>query len=259
MELASENRRKVVQLLADLARKFPSVDVAAYFDRLEKATDLNEEFEMVTVELESLRDVPQQEITDSVPSRRLSRISSTAAAQIQERILDKVQIVMEIFPNANANLVYEMLEEAAKTGDDLDAKVEAILMNFGLKFEPRRGSESFASKMISNSPEAEFLTETERDLVKKIFNMFPDVDPMYVVKKVVSGSESLDLNDLINKMTGENYPKLRDRMKEELQERLKAKYLDARQFKVEEFLQIFQDPEAYFTDTSRPVSQLYIR
>ena len=56
-----------------------------------------------------------------------------------------------------------------------------------------------------------------------------------------------------------SYPKLKERLEKERQYRRRQVFLNSEQFDIEAYLHLFEDPENYFNDQTRNMTELYIR
>jgi hypothetical protein len=98
--------------------------------------------------------------------------------------------------------------------------------------------------------------------VETLLNLFPECDPNYLYDQLLLKRTSGDVaaaNSLSMEMFEKrNFPKLKDRLEKEEKENRKQQ-LQNLQFKVDEFLEMFPDPKAYFYDEARPVNESYTR
>uniref|UniRef100_A0A914X847 RING-type domain-containing protein n=1 Tax=Plectus sambesii TaxID=2011161 RepID=A0A914X847_9BILA len=108
---------------------------------------------------------------------------------------------------------------------------------------------------------AGFLDEAERQVFNELCSVFPDADPSHIVKLVVGNDarEYKNANAIAQTLLTKGYPKLRDRLERERRERRRDDFLDSTRFDVDEFFRVFDDPEVYFCDLTRIVSNSYVR
>uniref|UniRef100_A0A914XNE5 RING-type domain-containing protein n=1 Tax=Plectus sambesii TaxID=2011161 RepID=A0A914XNE5_9BILA len=108
---------------------------------------------------------------------------------------------------------------------------------------------------------AGFLDEAERQVFNELCSAFPDADPSHIVKLVVGNDarEHKNANSIAQTLLTKGYPKLRDRLERERRERRRDDFLDSTRFDVDEFFRVFDDPEVYFCDLTRKVSNSYVK
>ncbi len=167
-------------------------------------------------------------------------------------ILEKVQQLLAEFADSkiDAHGFFDRLE-AAK---DLDQEVEKIRSELNTAAAPS-GEVAGPSKVKTFGKFTNFLSADESGSVDTILQMFPDADPYFVVEHIAQMGHAAEA--LVDTMTTRGYPKLKDRLEKERIERRRRELLSGEHFDCEEFLRTFEDPEQFFSDVTRHVSELY--
>uniref|UniRef100_A0A914V487 RING-type domain-containing protein n=1 Tax=Plectus sambesii TaxID=2011161 RepID=A0A914V487_9BILA len=213
------------------------------------------------------------EISETESPAKRARVSngSTASAYESETsdgvngadaVLIAVQEITDRFPDCDPNLVYNRLADATDLTVARDALIQELLPPDDAEersmAQPPRVDKIDDADVPSTSrvAVANFLSVEEQDALRHITNIFPDVDPHFVVEKLAQQQWQAD--QLIQHMTTESYPKLRARILKERRDRRRQEFLSEHLFDVADFLIVFNEPETYFTDQTRAVSQLYI-
>lgn len=267
-----------------LQRQFPSEDPNALYNRLDNAPDFKQECWKIVADLidKKLQQTNGQDFIDS--GRNIESLS--------ENLFSKVATILAIHPNEDPNRLYSRLESVDSSL--LDEAVQQILQELEIPtqvndsfpltdFEGRPGpshrSTDGSSLRLANGSsfrlangsiaaefdacadafaKTEFLTNEDKNKVRHICSIFPNVDPCFLIEEVLNSGGRFNMDQFIEeRMVTKRYPTLKDRMEKERLERFKTKLTDPSQFKVEEFLEIFEDPETFFMDIARPITTVY--
>lgn len=95
----------------------------------------------------------------------------------------------------------------------------------------------------------------QEEAVDQICQIFPDADSEFVIAQLSTG---MRVEQLIDQMVNGNYSKRRERLERQRSMRRRQELMDPAFFDVDEFLLAFPNPEEYFGNLRRVVSQLYV-
>lgn len=264
-----------------LRDRFPDKDPNPWYARLERADDILAETDNIIRELENggvQWGVPAEEeralavaLLDDVDDINQPMKEVMALVRnnyvFHELMGDSIGFVLQIerirtmIPDVNFEICFRRLIRC----ENLELEGQKIVEEFTLPTQyadplderddddDRPGP---SNRNARSSPGiSDNLPQEHRAAVDQITQMFPDCDPYYVVKKIAENGMRIEA--LIDRMTSTSYPKLKDRLTKARQDRRRQEFLDPDRFHTEEFLRVFPDPEAYFANTQRAVSELY--
>ena len=269
------NESDIMDDVALVAKRYPSMDPNLIFEMLEMVEDQNIRVKLV---MDKLSEQHPMKLVTKADGSSVNQDSDHKNDKQNAQLVKDTNSLAKIFPNTDKNEIYAYLEANFHNPRRVDIVMEELLQlqgsqnetdqaaaetpedteNRGKEPEKRRSVAGTSTDDADNSEnDISPIVQLQKDC-ETMIAIFPDCDPNYIFERLEA---SFSDPERVEKLSTElferkNYPKLKERQAKEKKKDLRYRLIHMK-FNLNEFLQMFEEPLTHFYDTSKPITTNY--
>uniref|UniRef100_A0A914XH31 RING-type domain-containing protein n=1 Tax=Plectus sambesii TaxID=2011161 RepID=A0A914XH31_9BILA len=245
--IAPNQEEEVLEKTGLIIAAFPQANFDFIVRRLSNANDIDAEYGTIMNEYadlpgssnSTLRGPRQQKFSASAQKEAKKLLSTT-----EEKSL--LSHVCKIFPDTEPSQLALLIADS--TQKDLDHIIESVIKQ-SLDVHDDANDVKIVSEIQAelNSATPFLKSDIDWQNFSQLCNIFPDADQIFIAESIAN-SQQKNIMELMEELTHNGYRTRRERVKAENRERRRRRYLGVggAQFKAEDFLKHYPNPEALF-------------